>query len=85
MAYVGETGCSIKSSTIDSSILNKPAIAEHGINTLPMDKGVLARKYSHINYIMWDMIVIGLCCDVYCLSKLCTPLNWNAGVCIGCA
>jgi hypothetical protein len=47
MAYNGETGC-----TADSSILNKPAIAEHGINILLKDKGVLARKYSHINYIM---------------------------------
>jgi len=58
MAYTGETGCSIKSSTTDSSILSKSAIAEHGINILPMDKGVLARKYSHINYITWDVIVI---------------------------
>jgi hypothetical protein len=52
MAYNGETGCSIKTGTADSSILNKPAIAEHGINILLKDKGFLARKYSHINYIM---------------------------------
>jgi hypothetical protein len=63
MAYIGQTGCCIKSSTTDSSILNKSAVDEHGINILLKDKGVLARKNSDINYIMWDMIVIELCCD----------------------
>jgi hypothetical protein len=63
MAYNGETGCSIKTGTTDSSVLNKSAIVEHGINILLKDKGFLTRKYSHINYIMWDMIVIELYCD----------------------
>ena len=63
MAYNGETGCSIKTGTADSSVLNKSARAEHSINILLKDKGVLARKYSHMNCIMWDMIVIELCCD----------------------
>ena len=63
IAYIGETGCSNKTSMTDSSILNKSAIDEHGINILLKDKGVLVRKYSHINYIMLDMIVIELCCD----------------------
>jgi hypothetical protein len=64
IAYIGQTGCCIKASTTDSSILNKSAVVEHGINILLNDKGVLARKKnSHMNYIMWDMMVIGLCCD----------------------
>jgi len=63
MAYNGETVCSIKTGTTDSSALNKSAITEHGINILLKDKDVLATKYSHINYIMWDMIVTELCCD----------------------
>jgi len=63
IAYFGETGCSNKTSMTDSSILNKSAIDEHGINILLKDKGVLVRKYSHINYIMLDTIVIELCCD----------------------
>jgi hypothetical protein len=44
MAYIGQTGCYIKTSTTDSSILNKSAVDEHGINLLLKDKGVLARK-----------------------------------------
>ena len=63
VAYIGQTGCCIKTSTTDSSILNKSAIAEHGINVLLKDKGVLARKNTHINCIMWDMIVTDLCWD----------------------
>jgi len=42
-AYSGETGCSIKTSTTYSSIQNKSAVVEHGINILLKDKGVLAR------------------------------------------
>jgi hypothetical protein len=57
MAYIGQTGCSIKTGTTDSSILNNSAVVEHGINILLKDKCVLARKYSHMNYIMWDVIV----------------------------
>jgi hypothetical protein len=52
MAYNGETGCCIKAGTTDSSVLNESAIAEHSTNILLKDKGVPARKYSHINYIM---------------------------------
>ena len=63
MAYNGETGCSIKTGTTDSSALNESAIAEQGINILQKDKGVLARKHRHMNYIMWDVIVIELCCN----------------------
>jgi hypothetical protein len=63
IAYIGETGCSNKTSTTVSSILNKSAIDEHGINILLKDKGVLVRKYSHINFVMLGMIVIELCCD----------------------
>jgi len=63
MAYIGQTGCSVKTGTNGSSILNKSAVVEHGINILLKDKDVLARKYGHINCIMWDMIVIELCCD----------------------
>jgi hypothetical protein len=63
MAYIGQTGCSVKTGTNGSSILNKSAVVEHCINILLKVKGVLARKYSHINCIMWDMIVIELCCD----------------------
>jgi hypothetical protein len=44
VAYIGETGCSVKTSTTDSSILNKSAVVEHGINVLLKDKGVLAKK-----------------------------------------
>jgi hypothetical protein len=44
MTYYGESGCSIKTGTTDSSILNKSAIAEYGINDLLKDKDVLARK-----------------------------------------
>jgi hypothetical protein len=44
VAYIEQTGCLIMTSTTDSSILNKSAIAEHGIDILPKDKGVLARK-----------------------------------------
>jgi hypothetical protein len=44
MAYIGQTGCCIKTSTTDSSILNKSAAVEHGINILLKDKVVLARK-----------------------------------------
>jgi hypothetical protein len=47
MAYIGETGCSVKTSTTDSSILNKSAVAERGINVLLKDKGVLAKKQPH--------------------------------------
>jgi hypothetical protein len=53
----------MKTSTTDSSILNKSAVVEHGINILLKDKVVLARKNSHMNCIMCDMIVIELCCD----------------------
>ena len=63
MAYIGQTGCSIKTGTNGLSILNKSAVVEHCINILLKDKGVLARKYSHINCFMWDVIVIELCCD----------------------
>jgi hypothetical protein len=63
MAYIGQTGCCIKTSTTDSSILNESAVVEHGIDILLNDKCVLARKNSHMKYIMWDMMVIGLCCD----------------------
>jgi hypothetical protein len=45
MAYNGQTGCSIKTGTTDSSVLNKSAAAEHGINILLKGKVVLARKY----------------------------------------
>ena len=62
VSYIGQTGCSIVTSTTDSSILIKSAIAEHGINILLKDKHVLARKCNHINY-MWDMIVIEPCCN----------------------
>ena len=64
-AYSGETGCSIETGTTDSSALNKSAITEHSINILLKDKGVrvLARKYSHINYITWDMRVNKLRCE----------------------
>jgi len=55
MAYIGQTGCSNKVGMTDSSVLNKSAIAEH--------VSILARKHSHINYILWDMIVIELCYD----------------------
>lgn len=58
LAYIGETGCSIKTSTTDSSILKKSAVVEHGINILLKDKGVWPEK----NYIMWDMMVIELSC-----------------------
>jgi hypothetical protein len=44
MAYIGQTGCCIMTSTTDSSILNESAAVEHGINILLKDKGVLARK-----------------------------------------
>jgi hypothetical protein len=44
MAYIGETVCFIKTSTTDSSIVNKSAVVEHGINILLKDKGVPARK-----------------------------------------
>ena len=44
MAYNGVTGCSIKTGTTDSSVLNKSAITEHGINILLKDGGVLATK-----------------------------------------
>ena len=44
VAYIGQTGYSNKTSTTDLSILNKSAIAEHGINVLLKDKGALARK-----------------------------------------
>jgi hypothetical protein len=63
MAYNGQTGCSIKTGTTDSSILNKLAIAKHDINILLKGRGFLARKYVHINCIMWDTIVIELCSD----------------------
>jgi hypothetical protein len=63
MAYIGQTGCCTKTNTTDSSILNKSAAVERGINIPIKDKGALARKNSHINYVMWDMIVIVLCCD----------------------
>jgi len=48
MAYIGESGSCIKTSTTDSSLLNKMALVAHGINILLMDKGVLATN-SHIN------------------------------------
>jgi len=44
VAYIGQTGCFIMTSMTDSSILNKSAIAEHGIDILLKDKGVLAMK-----------------------------------------
>jgi len=44
MAYIGKTGFCIKASTTDSSILNKSAVVEHGLNIHLKDKGVLARK-----------------------------------------
>jgi hypothetical protein len=44
MAYIGQTGCCIKTSTTDSSFLIKSAAVEHGINILLKDKDVLARK-----------------------------------------
>jgi len=44
MAYIGKTGFCIKASTTDSSILNKSAVVEHGMNNHLKDKGVLARK-----------------------------------------
>jgi hypothetical protein len=44
MAYIGQTGCCIKTSTTDSSILNESAVVEHSINILLKDKGVLTRK-----------------------------------------
>jgi hypothetical protein len=62
MAYIGESGSCIKESTNDLSNLNKSAVVEHGMNILLKDKGVLARKNSHINYI-WVMIVNELHCD----------------------
>ena len=46
MAYIGKTGFCIKASTTDSSILNKSAVVEHGMNIHLKDKGVLARKYT---------------------------------------
>jgi hypothetical protein len=44
MAYIGETEFCINTSTTESSILNKSAVVEHGINILLKDKGVQARK-----------------------------------------
>lgn len=43
MPYIGETGCFIFNNTIVSSVLNKSAVGEHGINMLLKYKGVLAR------------------------------------------
>jgi hypothetical protein len=43
-AYIGQTGCCIKTSTTDSSILNESAVVQRGINILLNDKAVLARK-----------------------------------------
>jgi hypothetical protein len=63
MAYTEETECSNKTGTTDSSVVNKSAIAEHGINILLKDTNDLVTKYSHVNYIMWDVIVTELCCD----------------------
>jgi len=34
MAYIGESGSCIKTNTTDSSILNKSAVVEHGMNIL---------------------------------------------------
>jgi len=51
MAYIGESGSCINESTNDSSVLNKSAVVEHGMNILLKDKGVLFRK-NHINYLM---------------------------------
>jgi hypothetical protein len=44
MSYIGQTGCCVKTSTTDSSTLNKPAVIEHGINIFLKDKGALAKK-----------------------------------------
>jgi hypothetical protein len=44
VAYIGQTGCSNKTSTTDLSILNKSVIAERCILILLKDKGALARK-----------------------------------------
>ena len=59
--YVGATGCSIKTSTTGSFILNKSAVVEHGVNIL-LIKVSWPEKKCHMNY-MWEMIVIELCCD----------------------
>jgi hypothetical protein len=44
MAYIGESLSCINESTNDSSVLNKSAVVEHGMNILLKDKGVLFRK-----------------------------------------
>jgi hypothetical protein len=44
VAYIGETGCSIKTSITDSSILKKSSVVERGINVLLKYKDVLTRK-----------------------------------------
>ena len=87
MAYNGQTGCSIKTGTNDSSVLNKSAAAEHGINILLKGKVVLARKYVQLHklhHVGHDSDGVLLRWDGYCLSKSWTRLIWNAGVCIGC-
>ena len=86
VAYIGQTGCFIMTSMTDSSILNKSAIAEHGIDILLKDKGVLAmkkqpHKLHHVGHDS-DWAVLGW--DGNCLSKSCTPVILNVGMCIGC-
>ena len=44
MAYIGESVSCIKESTNDSSILDKSAVVEHGMNILLKNKVVLFRK-----------------------------------------
>jgi len=44
MDYIGASGSCIKTSTTDSSILNKSAVVERGMKILPKDKGSGQKK-----------------------------------------